>query len=449
MKPGLTRRKLLFSASALGLTLMLPRRRSRAAPGAEPRYLLHIVAAGGLDTTMMFDARPLAMTAAGKIHNPLGEDPAPWVGDNGQGALTASSAAPLHPLRDRFSVINGVVMSTNFDGHDQNTNLFLAGNPFGGTSFNSDLNADASAPLDYIRLGDVFATLQDSRTIQLTPPGLRQLVDGVSSLDGIAPSLDDFLRSESRALGNAAERFGAGVQKLDAATGASKDLQTRIKSIQLGNDIDPLDQQLAVIREVFKLDIARGAMFSIVEDIAFDNHAASAAQAQGPTFVELATRLARVFQYLADTAFDNQRSLLDVTTVVIGSEFGRTMRQLGRPIDNTGTDHNPLSNSVLIGGAGIKSGLVLGASDFQSATEPLSGAHQELDPANVKVMGRPFDFATGQVRSDRPGGFVAGDYLQIASVINTVYSLFDVPKDKWRLVERNGEVAPVLTTLLA
>ena len=37
----------------------------------------------------------------------------------------------------------------------------------------------------------------------------------------------------------------------------------------------------------------------------------------------------------------------------------------------------------------------------------------------------------------------------IGSVINTVYSLFDVPKDKWRLVERNGEVAPILTTLLA
>src|SRR5258705_1937297 len=191
---SLTRRRLLFASSALGLTLFLPRKKSRAATGDTPRFLLNIFASGGLDTTMMFDARPLAMTAAGKIHNPLGQDPASWVGSNGQSALTASSASPLHPLRDRFSVINGVVMSTNFDGHDQNTNLFLAGNPFGGTSFNADLNGDGSAPLDYIKLGDLFvATLQDGRTIQLTPAGLKQLVAGVSSLDGLAPSLDDFL----------------------------------------------------------------------------------------------------------------------------------------------------------------------------------------------------------------------------------------------------------------
>jgi hypothetical protein len=125
------------------------------------------------------------------------------------------------------------------------------------------------------------------------------------------------------------------------------------------------------------------------------------------------------------------------------------MRQDGKPIGATGTDHNPLSNSVLIGGAGIKSGLVIGASDFQSATETLSGAHNALDPEGLKVMGRPFDFGSCTVRSDLPGAFAASDYLQIASVINTVYSLFGVPQDKWRLVERGGAVAPVLSALLA
>jgi hypothetical protein len=134
---------------------------------------------------------------------------------------------------------------------------------------------------------------------------------------------------------------------------------------------------------------------------------------------------------------------------MVGSEFGRTMRQQGLPIDNTGTDHNPLSNTVLVGGAGIRGGLVVGASDLQSATEQPSGAHRTLDPSAVKTMGRPFDFATQTVRSDSPSTFVPGDYVQIASVINTVYSLFDVPTDKWRLVERNGEVAPILSSLLA
>ena len=70
-----------------------------------------------------------------------------------------------------------------------------------------------------------------------------------------------------------------------------------------------------------------------------------------------------------------------------------------------GTDHNPLANTVLIGGAGIKSGLVIGASDFRTATESLSGAHLQLDRDRVKVMGRPFDFTTGRARTDLPAAF--------------------------------------------
>ena len=446
----LSRRNILFAGSALGLTFLLPRKKTRAGGGTPQRFLLSIVAQGGLDTTMMFDARPLAMTAAGKIHNPLGADPMLWTGSNGQTALTASTAAPLHPLKDKFSVINGVVMSTSFDGHDQNTNLLLAGNPFGGTSFNADLNADSQAPLDYVRLGNLIATLQDSRTIPVSKDGLAQLVSGVGALDAIAPSVDDFLHAESGALGDPTERFGAGVLSLDDATAASKELQRRIGQIRLGAVSDPLDAQLAVIREVFRLGIARGAMFAIDgDDLFFDNHAPQAAKAQGPSFTELSNRLTRVFQYLAATPYDDHNSLLDVTTVIVGSEFGRTMRQLDRPIDDTGTDHNPLANSVLIGGSGIKGGLVIGATDFQSATEQLSGAHLALDPEQVKVMGRPFDFTSCTVRSDKPQTFAAGDYLQIASVVNTIYSLFGVPQDKWRTAVRSGPPAPVLSALLA
>jgi hypothetical protein len=200
---------------------------------------------------------------------------------------------------------------------------------------------------------------------------------------------------------------------------------------------------------VFRLGIARGTMFAIANDQQIDNHAPQSARTQAPTYTEVCNRIARVFRFLASTPYDGAQSLLDVTTVVIGSEFGRTMRQLGQPITDTGTDHNPLSNTILVGGSGIKTGLVIGASDFQSATEALSGAHDALDPARVKAMGRPFDFASGQPRTDLPGEFSPKDYLQVASVVNTVYSLFDVPQDKWRLVERNGDVAPLLSTLIA
>ncbi|HTL33790.1 MAG TPA: DUF1501 domain-containing protein [Kofleriaceae bacterium] len=448
----LSRRNLLWSASALGLLLLAPRRLVRAAaPDAPRRYLLHLIAQGGLDTASMFDARPMAMTAAGKIHNPHNVDPAVWTGTNGQTALAAPPTQALASIRDRFSVLNGVVMSTTFDGHDQNTNLFLAGSPFGGSSFAATLNTITPSPLDYVRLGTIIgAELQDPRAIPLSEPGFAQLKSGVNALGKISPFVDDFLASESATLGSNTKRFGAGVAALDRATLASTDLRERIESVDLGSESDPLDAQLAVVRELFRLDIARGAMLAINgDDLFFDNHAPQAAQAQAPSYVELCTRIARVFKFLAATPFDDTHSLADVTTVVVGSEFGRTMRQLNNPITNTGTDHNPLSSTVLVGGAGIRGGLVLGASDFQTANETLSGAHTTLDPENVKVMGRPFDFSAAAPRSDRPAGFAATDYLQIASVINTIYSLFGVESAAWRLTERGGDAAPVIHDLLA
>ncbi len=57
--------------------------------------------------------------------------------------------------------------------------------------------------------------------------------------------------------------------------------------------------------------------------------------------------------------------MFDVTTVMVASEFGRTMRGAGLPIDQTGTNHNQFSNSILIGGKGIRAGMVLGASDLR------------------------------------------------------------------------------------
>jgi hypothetical protein len=447
----LSRRDLLFSAGALGLTLLLPRGSSRAAPAPEKRFLLNIIVPGGLDQTMLFDARPLAMTQAGLVINPLGEEPAPWAGTNGVASLTASTAAALHPLRDRFSVVNGIIMSTSFDGHDQNTNVLLAGSPFGGPSFHQPLNADGSAPLDYIRFGAVFATLQDARSVELTPPGLRKLVEGVGQLSTVSPAIERYLDGQAEALGDPTKRFGAGVVALRDSTTAAKSLQQRLAAIQLPEEGDPLDAQLSVLREVFRLGIARGAMFAIVggQDPTFDTHAGIDAQAQAPLYRALCANLARVFRYLAETPFEGSQSMLDVVTVMVSSEFGRTMRQDFAPIDQTGTDHNPLSNSVLIGGAGIKSGLVIGASDNAVVNEELSGAHRSLDPDGVKAMGRPFDFATSKARTDRPAAFVATDYLHIASVVNTLYAAFGVEQRAWRSVERSGPAAPALEGLLA
>ena len=59
-----------------------------------------------------------------------------------------------------------------------------------------------------------------------------------------------------------------------------------------------------------------------------------------------------------------QRGLLDDTLIVWGGEFGRTIYSQGSlTADNYGRDHHPRCFTTLVAGAGIRKGLVYGATD--------------------------------------------------------------------------------------
>ena len=100
-----------------------------------------------MDSSYLFDARPLLMTQAGKIQNYLGEEPKIWQGINGQRSLATRLVDKLAPYRNRFSVINGIIMTTAFDGHPQNINCMFSGSPFGGDCFIPHLNQGQNSPL--------------------------------------------------------------------------------------------------------------------------------------------------------------------------------------------------------------------------------------------------------------------------------------------------------------
>lgn len=180
----------------------------------------------------------------------------------------------------------------------------------------------------------------------------------------------------------------------------------------------------------------------------FDVHAAEQAKTQPKLFTTAIARLAEILEALDETPFDAQRSMIDVTTIMVASEFGRTMRSPDAPIHNTGTNHNSLSNSILIGGKGVRGGLVVGASDLATESAQASGAHRAMDPGLEKTMGTPFDFAALRPIPELPDEFDIEDHLTIGSVINTVYSLFNVPKSRHRSLGRNLPEAPVLHGLL-
>ena len=93
---------------------------------------------------------------------------------------------------------------------------------------------------------------------------------------------------------------------------------------------------------------------------------------------------------------------------------------------------------------------MIGASDFATADEVLSGAHLELDSSRVKMMGRPFDFASSlSLLSVKPSNFQLSDYLTVNSVTNTLLEILGVPSQYHLDLARNLPKAPVIAGLIA
>ena len=421
----------------------------------EPHFFLLVVLNGGADSSYMFDARPLSMTKAGKIQNYLGKDPHPWAGKNGTSSRATALTKPLEPFRDRFSVLNGVYMAPSFDGHLQNMNFLFAGKPFGGGSFVPHLNLAETGrkpeALDAIwPTNPIFINVDNhSGVVPLQPTSVAQLAATLKQVEPpqAGDTLGEFIRSRLSANTAPKGRFAAASELMLAGLAGAPIVHRKLALLSVPDpQRSPEEQAFGLIAECFRHSISRSAIYVLPEQ--FDVHAADQARQQPRLFTDAIGRIATLFRALSETPFDARRSMFDVTTVMVASELGRTLRAPGAPIHNTGTNHNQFSNSILIGGKGIRAGLVIGASDLGDETAAVSKAHLALDPTLEKTMGRPIDLATLEVRPDMPAAFDVKDYLTIGSVVNTIYALFGVPKTHYRTLRSDLPAAAVLHGIL-
>ncbi|HEX4923204.1 MAG TPA: DUF1501 domain-containing protein [Bdellovibrionales bacterium] len=462
---NMNRREFLqFSALGLGsmtLPIGLPAFASTLA-GA-PKFFIHVHLNGGADQTYFFDARPLEMTKAGLLQNYLGVEPEPWSGSNGQKTWVTSIVAPLAEFRNEMSVLNGVVMAHSFDGHVENMKYMYSGNPFGGAGYLPFLNQAASNnPLDTVVQSYVNPAIMPvpsgvsnlGATLTLSAAGARSLVGEIkngTAIDTANPWVQ-YAQSRMKALGSGQGRFSLGSRNMLNAYRQAPRLANAIQKIELpaqtAENTPQTDQFLPILSEAFRRGVAQSAVLSYGDELGLDVHAASDAKLQKDKYTKAVGRVVKLLKHLKATPIDSSRSLFDVTTVLVSSEFSRTMRQDSLPIDQTGTDHNALTNSVWLFGYGIKGGQIIGASDYQSPNETLTGAHKQMDLKGLKIMGRPFDFKTMRPRTDSPESFKITDYLTFSSIVNTIYSMYGVPESNYRTLGRDLPVAPLLPGLL-
>ena len=433
---------------------------------AEPHFFLQIIIPGGVDPSYFFDARPLEMTAAKLIQNYSGTEAILYTGSNGQQTWRSQLMNPLMPYMNKISVINGVHMVAAFDGHPQNMNFLLTGNAFGGEGQLPHFNMTGKKlPLDYLEVGGGFfgADLQNAAgSARLSVNAARNLSEKFRNAPALAAenSVLRQMRKRTANLQNNTSGLAQASWLLDQSLDQTPQVNQLLKNINLAETkgAETMLQSISMVGELFRGGLARSAMyvFDQFRTGAFiDTHSIESAKNQPKVYGDIANDLASVMKHLSETPFDDKRSLFDVTTVMVCSEFARTMRQSASFIsfESTGTDHNQYSNSFLIGGKGIRGGLVLGATDMESIAacqkEAISGAHLAVDRENLMAIGKPFNVATATVSSDRPAEYKAEHYLNCASVANALYDAFGCDKKFYRSMERNGPPVPSLKALLA
>jgi hypothetical protein len=427
------------------------------AQSGEPHFYLHVFLKGGADSTYLFDSRAQSMRAAEKFHSYRESDAVQWTGVNGGKALVSDIAKALAPHKDQFSILNGVHMAALFDGHPQNVNFFSTGSATGGTLFATDFPKDLQTSLAFILRGNLNNAESSSMNqgIKLEPRVAATLTDlfkktKTSYVDGLA---DKYIGSRASSCAGQ-DSFGVGCTSYLDGLNQEGTVAKKLKEMEFADHGDNLwKNSLDMVHQYFQNSVAKSAILSMNYDL--DTHDAVAAKDQPNRFKVIVDDLDYLFKYLKDTPFDSTRSMNDVTTVVINSEFTRTARQVDMPIGETGTDHNQFGNSVIIGGKGIQTGMIVGATDLDTLTpegefEHVSQAHMSIDKKLVKPMGKVFDHENLQIINNAdPVKYKSENYLNYLSIINTLYELFNVPQEKFKKFNRaDTGFAPVLKKLL-
>jgi hypothetical protein len=352
-------------------------------------------------------------------------------------------------------------MATGDEGHSQNISYLLTGNSLlSGPSLLAELGK-TSLPLDYLQIGNYF----DFNPINYTnaPAGLATTVaDAVAlsqSLQTIQNKEDsdagEHLISRAHWVGRGHGLFSSGSRDLAQGMMGQSDLRHKLAQIKIENSSSMGESAARLVHQYFVHGITDGAMI-VLGNETLDAHSPGQARQQAGVLTSILKEVALILRYFEETPFDESQglSLLDATTVVCGPEFSRTMRQIDKPIVNTGTDHNPLTNSLLIGGRGIKGGLVVGASDLAALDtngqfKDVSQAHRQMDPLLIKSMGRCFDPLSLTPVPSLPERYDPNHYLSINMVVNTLHQLFGTPDSLRRRFSPNGPATLALLGLLA
>ncbi len=386
----LNRRQLLHGLGGLGLLAgagALPRA-LRAAPSPTDRRLLLVYNPGGWDP----------LSAIAPMYGAAGVQMSPASGEAVAGGLryvdspAASVGAFFQRWHSRVSLVHG--LSVPSVSHEICTNLMFTGrigaDRSDWPSTVGDARRDAYTVPSLVVGGPSFPGAAGVSSARVGVNGqLQSLIDGrILGLSDV--TLPAGFSSPTRRLLDRYALARAAARRDFAAPGADAELagawhrsverasQLQDESADLRFDaVYDFGGQAALAVDVLARGLCRSVSISTGAYGSWDTHQNNDV-AQFPMFDALFGELDALFTALSTTTVEGT-SLLDLTTVVVLSEMGRTPTYNA----NAGRDHWPFT-SVLLAGAGVAGDREVGAYDDA-------------------LFGRPIDLASGEASA---GGVV-------------------------------------------
>ena len=292
----------------------------------------------------------------------------------------------------KATLINGVRASMRTDGHPQGEAEMFALNPFGGMSWFDKISR--GYPLGTLYFNRFPDKVDRSGGVMLSKVSHKDWQEVTSklnerpALDGYLSSIwpDNWAQKDTRLIGTEMDRY----KTVDFLSFAFSNKLTNCAYIPYRN-------------------------------VSIDSHQLGRAKKSKKSADGIVRFLDRTLTGLSERMLPNGQSILDASTVVITSEFSRTLRQIDSPIDRSGTDHNLYNNSWIFLGRGVPKDKIIGGSDLHDI-DIVNNPGRSLDPDYIRPMARELDpktLAFGQGLFLRTGHMVAAIEKSFGEVPNT------------------------------
>lgn len=317
------------------------------------------------------------------------------------GMKIGPAAEMLMNYPGEFSIINGVFQSQIDNGHGASLTYMSSG---------STVAATPTLPVELARStyeGD-FGVLFNGNLEM----GDRAVVTStLNELEALPQRADLSSLLQALVSGGGSGYYFEALKKVVASSGSVKLFIKNLTDFALK---DWTEGQ--VMAAAFMSDVASCAQFDLTTFNldTHGNHAGNHLDQQ----TQMWNKVDEVLKIFKATPYGTSgETLFDRTTFMVISEFSRT------PALNAagGKDHNPMTNSVLLGGRGVVGGKVVGASKLVKASESADGASYHI--------AYPIDYATCEVQYTRTE---QARMIFPENVIETVATIMNVDRNIFR-----------------